>query len=144
MIKIICVGKLKEDYLIDLVNDYKNRINKYHKLELIEVKDSNMKDEASEIKKFINNKDYIVTMEINGSKLNSIDFSKKIDSWLMNYSNITFIIGGSLGIDDAIKEISNYRLSFSDLTIPHGLFRGLLLEQIYRSFKILNNETYHK
>ena len=144
MIKIICVGKLKEEYLINLVNDYKNRINKYHKLEIIEVKDSNIKEEALEIKKHISNKEYIITLEINGNKLDSVELSKKIDNWLMNYSNITFIIGGSDGIDKSIKELANYKLSFSDLTIPHGLFRGLLLEQIYRSFKILNNETYHK
>ena len=144
MIKIICVGKLKEEYLINLVNDYKNRINKYHKLEIIEVKDSNIKEEALEIKKHIFNKEYVITLEINGNKLDSVELSKKIDNWLMNYSNITFIIGGSFGIDKSIKELANYKLSFSDLTIPHGLFRGLLLEQIYRSFKILNNETYHK
>ena len=144
MIKVICVGKLKEKYLVDLINDYSNRINKYHKLEIIEVKDSNIKEEALEIKKYINNKDFIVTLEIDGTKLNSLGFSKKIDNWLMNYGNITFIIGGSDGIDESIKYISNYRLSFSDLTFPHGLFRGFLLEQIYRSFKILNNETYHK
>ena len=144
MIKIICVGKLKEKYLIDLVNDYKNRINKYHKLEIIELKDSNKNEEGLEINNYINKKEYIITMEINGNKMNSIEFSKKIDNWLMSYSNITFIIGGSDGIDDNIKKISNYKLSFSDLTFPHGLFRGFLLEQIYRSFKILNNETYHK
>ena len=144
MIKIICVGKLKEKYLIDLVNDYKNRINKYHKLEIVELKDSNKNEEGLEISKYINKKEYIITMEINGNKMNSIEFSKKIDNWLMTYSNITFIIGGSDGIDDNIKNISNYKLSFSDLTFPHGLFRGFLLEQIYRSFKILNNETYHK
>lgn len=144
MIKIICVGKLKEKYLIDLVNDYKNRINKYHKLEIVELKDSNKNEEGLEISKYINKKEYIITMEINGNKMNSVEFSKKIDNWLMTYSNITFIIGGSDGIDDSIKKISNYELSFSDLTFPHGLFRGFLLEQIYRSFKILNNETYHK
>ena len=144
MIKIICVGKLKEKYLIDLVNDYKNRINKYHKLEIVELKDSNKNEEGLEISKYINKKEYIITMEINGNKMNSVEFSKKIDNWLMTYSNITFIIGGSDGIDDNIKNISNYKLSFSDLTFPHGLFRGFLLEQIYRSFKILNNETYHK
>ena len=144
MIKIICVGKLKEKYLIELVNDYKNRVNKYHKLEIIELKDSDIISEGYEIKKYINKKDYIVTMEINGNKMNSIEFSKKIDNWLMTYGNITFIIGGSDGIDDSIKDISNYKLSFSDLTFPHGLFRVFLVEQIYRSFKILNNETYHK
>ena len=144
MIKIICGGKLKEKYLIELVNDYKNRINKYHKLEIVELKDSNKNEEGLEINKYINKKEYIITMEINGNKMNSIEFSKKIDNWLMTYSNIIFIIGGSDGIDDSIKNISNYKLSFSDLTFPHGLFRGFLLEQIYRSFKILNNETYHK
>lgn len=144
MIKIICVGKLKEKYLIELVNDYKNRVNKYHKLEIIELKDSDIISEGYEIKKYINKKDYIVTMEINGNKMNSIEFSKKIDNWLMTYGNIIFIIGGSDGIDDSIKDISNYKLSFSDLTFPHGLFRVFLVEQIYRSFKILNNETYHK
>lgn len=144
MIKIICVGKLKEKYLIDLVDDYVKRVNKYHKLELIEVKDNNMKDEAIEIDKYINSRDFVVTMEIGGKKLNSIEFSKKIDNWLMTYGNITFIIGGSDGIDESIRNKTNYALSFSDLTFPHGLFRGFLVEQIYRSFKIINNETYHK
>ena len=143
-VNIICVGKLKEKYLIDLVDDYVKRVNKYHKLELIEVKDSNIKDEALEIEKHINSRDFVVTMEIGGKKLNSIEFSKKIDNWLMTYGNITFIIGGSDGIDESIRKKSNYALSFSDLTFPHGLFRGFLVEQIYRSFKIMNNETYHK
>ena len=77
MIKIICVGKLKEKYLIELVNDYKNRINKYHKLEIVELKDSNKNEEGLEINKYINKKEYIITMEINGNKMNSIEFSKK-------------------------------------------------------------------
>ena len=144
MIKIICVGKLKEKYLIDLVNDYYKRINKYHKLEVIEIKDSNIKEEAIEIKKHISDKDFIITLEIEGKMYNSLEFSKKIDEWLMNYSKITFIIGGSDGIDDSIKKLSNQSMSFSNLTFPHGLFRGVLLEQIYRSFKIMNNESYHK
>lgn len=144
MIKVICVGKLKEKYLVDLVNDYVKRINKYHKLEVIEVKDNNINDEALEIEKYIQPRDFIVTMEIGGNKLNSVDLSKKIDNWLMTYGNITFIIGGSDGIDEFIRKKSNYALSFSDLTFPHGLFRGFLVEQIYRSFKILNNESYHK
>ena len=144
MIKIICVGKLKEKYLIDFVNDYLKRISKYHKIELIELRDSNIKDEGNEISKYIKSNEFVVTMEISGNKLNSVDFSKKIDNWMMNYSNITFIIGGSDGIDEQIKNRSNYCLSFSDMTFPHGVFRGILLEQIYRGFKILNNETYHK
>lgn len=144
MIKVICVGKIKEQYLKDLINDYLKRINKYHKLDIIELKDSNIIDESKEILKYVNSKDYIITMDINGNKLNSDELSKKIDNLLMNYSNITFIIGGSYGLHDDVKTVSNYSLSFSDLTFPHGLFRGLLLEQVYRSFKILNNESYHK
>lgn len=144
MIKVICVGKIKEQYLKDLINDYLKRINKYHKLDIIELKDSNIIDESKEILKYVNSKDYIITMDINGNKLSSVELSKKIDNLLMNYSNITFIIGGSYGLHDDVKSVSNYSLSFSDLTFPHGLFRGLLLEQIYRSFKILNNESYHK
>ena len=144
MIKVICVGKLKEKYLIDLVNDYIERIKKYHKIDLIELKDSDIEKEAIEIDKYIKSGDFIVTMEIEGKKISSLELSKKIDSWLMNYSNVTFIIGGSYGLSDNIKSKSNFALSFSELTFPHGLFRGLLLEQIYRSFKISNNETYHK
>lgn len=144
MIRVICIGKLKEKYLVDFVSDYSKRISKYHKFEVIELKDSNIKDEANEIVKYIKGNEFIVTMEIKGNKLSSIEFSKKIDNWLMNYSNIIFIIGGSDGIDELIKNKSNYSMSFSDMTFPHGVFRAMLLEQIYRSFKILNNETYHK
>ena len=144
MIKIICVGKLKEQYIKDLVNDYSKRINKYHKLEIIELSDSEMEKEGDLIQKQISSKDFIITMEIEGKKLTSKEFSMNIDKWLMNYGNIIFIIGGSDGISEKIKAISNYHLSFSTMTFPHGLFRGILLEQIYRTFKILNNETYHK
>ena len=144
MIKIICVGKLKEQYIKDLVNDYLKRINKYHKLEIIELIDSNIEREAELIEKNINPKDYIITLEIEGNSLSSIDLAKKLDNTLMNYGNITFVIGGSDGISKRIKDKSNFKLSFSTLTFPHGLFRGILLEQIYRSFKILNNESYHK
>lgn len=144
MIKIICVGKIKEEYLSNMVNDYYKRINKYHKVEIIELKDSNIKDEGDLILKSIKSNEYIVTMEIDGNNLSSIQLSECVDDWLMKYANITFIIGGSNGIDDRVKALSNYRLSFGKNTFPHGLFRGILLEQLYRSFKILNNETYHK
>ena len=144
MIKIICVGKLKEQYLKDLIFDYSKRINKYHKLEIIELPDSDIEKEGILINKQLNTKDYIVTLEINCENLTSKELSTNMDKWLMKYGNITFIIGGSDGISNKIKQISNYKLSFSKLTFPHGLFRGILLEQIYRSFKILNNESYHK
>lgn len=145
MIKIIVVGKLKEKYLVELVNDYKTRINKYHKLEIIELKDSNIHDEAKEITKHINNRDYIISTYIKGELLTTLEFTKLINDNLTNgNSNITFIIGGSDGLDEEILNISNKLISFSKLTFPHGLFRGILLEQIYRAFKIMNNETYHK
>ena len=83
-------------------------------------------------------------MEIEGNLIDSVTLSNNIDNWLMKNSNIDFIIGGSNGIDERVKNIANYKLSFGNITYPHGLFRGILLEQLYRSFKILNNETYHK
>lgn len=144
MINIICVGKIKEEYLSLMINDYCKRINKYHKLNIIELKDSDIKSEGDLILKSIKNNDYLVTMEIDGNNLTSVELSTKIDNWLMNYANISFVIGGSNGIDDRVKELANYKLSFGKNTFPHGLFRAILLEQIYRSFKIINNETYHK
>lgn len=89
-------------------------------------------------------RDYIISLDIDGEKINSLDLAKKIDKTFISNANICFIIGGSSGLDKEIKTLSNYRLSFSDLTFPHQLFRVMLLEQIYRCFKILNNETYHK
>ena len=144
MIKIVCIGKLKEKYLIELVNDYKDRINKYHKLEIVEIIDTNKKEEGIKILQKLNTKSYKVALTIEGSKMTSPGFSNFIDKNLMNYSNIDFIIGGSNGIDSKVLKEVNYELSFSSLTFPHGLFRGILLEQIYRAFKIINNETYHK
>lgn len=144
MIRIICVGKLKEKYLKDGIDDYLKRISKYHKIEIIELPDSNIDEEGNNILKHINNKDYIISLCIEGNELSSIELSNKIDKTFVTNPCITFIIGGSDGIREDIKGKSNYKLSFSKLTYPHGLFRIILLEQIYRSFKILNNETYHK
>lgn len=144
MIKIICVGKIKEKFFKDAIDEYMKRLSKYHKIEIIELIDSNIKQEKDLILKKIDTKDYIITMEIEGKQLNSLELSKLIDKTFLNYPNITFIIGGSEGLDEEIKNIANYKLSFSNLTFPHQLFRIILLEQIYRSFKILNNETYHK
>ncbi len=145
MIKIICLGKLKEKYLEELVNDYLKRLSKYHKIELIELKDEdNLEKEAVNIKKHIGSNEFIITLEIEGTSPSSEDFASLISKTFINYSTITFIIGSSLGLSPSIKELSNYKLSFSNLTFPHGLFRGILLEQIYRAFKINNHETYHK
>lgn len=145
MIKIICIGKIKEKYLTDGINDYLKRLTKYHKIELIELKDSDIKKEKEEILKVLNKDSYIISLAIEGKEYKTKELSEKIDNLLTNgKSNITFIIGGSDGIDEEIKNISNELLSFSKLTFPHGLFRLILLEQIYRIFKIQNNETYHK
>lgn len=148
MIKIICVGKLKEKYLIEAIKEYKKRLSKYTKLEIIELPDYNYDqvktkiEEGKNILSKISEKDYVVTLEINGKELDSISLSSFIDSNISK--NITFIIGGSNGLSDDVLKRANYSLSFSKLTFPHQLFRVLLLEQIYRSFKIMNNESYHK
>lgn len=151
MIKIVCVGKLKEKYWKDAVLEYSKRISKYTKVEVIEVSDYNSSDintilvqEKNDIIKHISDRDCVITMEIDGNQLDSKELAKKIDSLYLNYSNLTFVIGGSYGLHEEIKKRSNYALSFSKMTFPHQMFRIMLLEQIYRSYKILNNESYHK
>lgn len=151
MITIICVGKIKEKYLTAAIKEYSKRISKYSKFNIIEVSDIDkgsiseaIDKEGIDILKHIKDRDYVITMEIEGNRLSSTELAKKIDTVFNNYSNIVFVIGGSYGLSDSIKSRSNYALSFSDLTFPHQLFRVVLLEQIYRVFKINNNETYHK
>lgn len=145
MIKIICLGKIKEKYLADLIEDYKSRIEKYHKLTIIEIKDENdLSKEASNIMKYINPDDYVIACAIGGEELTSEALAKFIDKTFISHGCIDFVIGSSTGLDKSIYNRANKLLSFSRFTMPHGLFRGVLLEQIYRSFKINNNETYHK
>ncbi len=151
MIKIICVGKIKEKFLVEAIEEYKKRLSKYTKLEIIEIADENFSDidkskekERENIEKHINEKDYLITLEIEGEEVSSEQLAKKMDQTLLINSNIDFIIGGSYGLSEQIKRKANYHLSFSKLTFPHQLFRVLLLEQIYRAFKINNNESYHK
>ena len=144
MINIICIGKIKENYLNEMINDYKNRINKYHKINIIEIPDNDIEKETENILKYIKPNDYVISLAIEGKQLDSIELSKLIESTFVHYPTIDFIIGESNGLSGVIKNKSNLLLSFSKLTYPHGLFRGILLEQIYRSFKIINNETYHK
>lgn len=151
MIKVICIGKLKEKYLKDAEEEYLKRLKKYTNIELIELQDSNIDDEkiALEkekelIEKQLTGKEYLITLEIEGQLLSSVELAEKLDKTLITNSNITFLIGGSYGIHPSIKEKSNFKLSFSKMNFPHQLFRILLLEQIFRSYKILNNEKYHK
>lgn len=151
MIKIICVGKIKEKFFKEAIEEYTKRLSKYTKLQIIEVEDVNLPNESlikqkekELIEKNINEKDYVITLEIEGNELNSIELSKRIQELEQTNPNITFIIGGSYGLDEKLKQRSNYKLSFSKLTFPHQLFRVILLEQIYRAYKIKNNESYHK
>lgn len=151
MIKIVCVGKIKEKYLKDAIAEYQKRISKYTKLNIIEVKDYDyddinkvLQEEKEQIEKHIDSKDYLITLEIEGKQITSEELAKTLDNTITINSNITFVIGGSYGIDQSIKNKANFHLSFSSLTFPHQLFRVLLLEQIYRAYKINNNESYHK
>ena len=151
MMKIICVGKIKEKFFTEAMKEYEKRISKYTKLKIIEVEDYNINNEKiikqkekEQILKHIEQKDFIITMEIDGKELSSVELASMINKTRETNPNLTFIIGGSYGLHDEIKKLANYKLSFSKLTFPHQLFRIILLEQIYRSYKIINNETYHK
>ena len=150
MIKIICSGKIKENYLKDAIAEYSKRISKYDKLEIIELLDydydlkKTLQKEKENILKNINLKDYNILLDLTGKSYNSLELADKLDKIRITNSNITFIIGGSYGVDEEIKKIVNERISFSNLTFPHQLFRVILLEQIYRCFKIINHEEYHK
>ena len=156
-IEIICVGKIKEKYLTDAINEYSKRLSKYCKLNIIELSDEKIPDksnqtisnqikekECTKILNHIKKDSYIIALDLNGNQYSSEDFSKKLDSISMEHSHITFIIGGSLGLTKDLLNNCNLKVSFSKMTFPHQLFRVFLLEQIFRAFKISNGETYHK
>ena len=157
-IKIIAVGKVKENYLKEGINEYLLRLSPYAKIEIVEVDDSKVKDNPnqSDINKVINeegervlakikNTDYIINLDLNKKEFDSVEFSKFIESKMVEGgSSITFVIGGSYGLSQKVKERANYSISLSKMTFLHQMTRLILLEQLYRSFKILNNETYHK
>lgn len=156
-INIICVGKIKEKYFTDALNEYAKRLSRFAKFSIIEVPDEKIPDNASEKEEdMIKEKEgkkilaklsqgsYIIALCIEGTELSSEELAKKIADIFMTSSNITFIIGGSLGLSDAVKSKAQLKLSFGKMTLPHQLMRVVLAEQIYRSFKINNNETYHK
>jgi len=152
MIKILCVGKIKGKNLSNLIDDYIKKINRYHKLEVIEVKDETINDnqelvlnsEGERVLKKIDDSDYVILMDLHGKAIDSVSFANKLDKLFINYSKIVFVIGGSLGLSKDLINRANERIKLSDLTFLHNMTRLILLEQIYRSFKILNNETYHK
>ena len=157
-IRIIAVGKIKEDYLKSGIQEYVTRLSSYAKTEIIEVVDSKVKDNPnnSDILKVINEEgerilskikpnDYVINLDLNKKELDSVEFSKYIEKKMVEGgSTITFVIGGSYGLSEKVKLRANDSISLSKMTFLHQMTRLILLEQIYRSYKILNNETYHK
>lgn len=156
-ITVICVGKLKEKYLSDAINEYSKRLSRFIKLNIIELLDEKIADNASEkqiqqikekegkaIISRIKQGSCVITLCVEGKQFSSEDLAQKISDISMTNSNITFIVGGSLGLSDEVKSLSSIRLSFSKMTLPHQLMRVVLLEQVYRAYKINSNENYHK
>lgn len=157
-INVICVGKLKEKYLQDAIQEYSKRLSKYCSLNIIELPDeklpNNLNDsianivkekESNNILSHIDKNSYVVTLDLRGKQYTSPEFSEKINHISLNHSsNITFVIGGTLGLSESVINASNELICFSKMTFPHQLIRVFLLEQIFRAFKISNNETYHR
>lgn len=157
-ITVICVGKSNEKFYTDAVKEYAKRLSRYCKLDIIEVADEKTVENASEnvdlmikrkegdrILKNVPDDSYVIAMAIEGKMMTSVELSEKInDLAISGRSSITFIIGGSLGLAPEVMSRADYKLSFSKMTFPHMLFRVMLLEQIYRSFRIINHEPYHK
>ena len=151
MINIVAVGKIKEKALTSLIEEYVKRISGYSKISITEVADeandrSDVKEiEGQRILKQIKDDAYVILLDLQGKEIDSVQFSKLIhDINTYHASNITFVIGGSLGVSEQVRKRADYRLKISEMTFPHNLARLIILEQIYRAYKIANNETYHK
>lgn len=156
-INIICIGKIKEKFFKDSVNEYSKRLSKYCKLNILELPDEKIPDklninieksikdkECSNIINHIKKDSYTIGLDLKGKQFSSEEFSKNIENISMQSSQITFIIGGSLGLNDKILNLCDEKICFSKMTFPHQLIRIFLLEQLFRSFKISNGETYHR
>ena len=157
-ITVICIGKLKEKYWTAAIDEYSKRLKGYCSLDIIELKEARLPDKAGpaeelavkeaegeEILKKIKDNQYVITLEVKGKMLSSEKLAEKIDSLgLEGNSNVVFVIGGSLGLSAAVSKRANFKLSFSEMTFPHQMMRVILLEQVYRAFKINRNEAYHK
>lgn len=155
---LITVGKVKEKYLRDAISEYRKRLSRYCKLEIVEVADEKTPDQASEavdenirakegerILKYIKDDMYVITLEIGGKMLSSEEFARQIETLgVQGKSSIAFVIGGSIGLGKEVLKRSDYALSFSKMTFPHQLMRVILLEQVYRAYRIINGEPYHK
>ncbi|MCI8750385.1 MAG: 23S rRNA (pseudouridine(1915)-N(3))-methyltransferase RlmH [Lachnospiraceae bacterium] len=157
-ITILAVGKLKEKYFTSAVQEYSKRLGRYCKLEIIETADEKTPDnastnegniirakEAGRLKKYIKDDAYVIALAINGKQMPSEGFADKLDKLgIRGISHIIFIIGGSTGLDSSILEMADEEISFSLMTFPHQLMRVILLEQVYRAYRIINGEPYHK
>lgn len=156
-INILCIGKIKETFFKSAIDEYSKRLSKYCKLNIIELPDEKIPDktnisieneiktkECNNIIKHIKKDSYIISLDLKGNSFSSEEFSKELEKISMISSQITFIIGGSLGLTENILNISNQKICFSKMTFPHQLIRIFLLEQLFRAFKISNGETYHK
>lgn len=156
-IQIICVGKIKENYLKDAISEYSKRLSRYCKLTITELPDEKIPDklndnlsteikskECSNIINHIKKDSFVFALDLKGKEFTSEEFSSKLDSLSLETSHITFIIGGSLGLNSDVLSRANQKVCFSKMTFPHQLIRVFLLEQIFRAFKISNGETYHR
>lgn len=156
-INVLCVGKIKENFFKEAILEYSKRLSRFCNLTILEIADEKIPDKANEkieqeikgkegnnILSHIKKDSYTIALDLNGKEFDSISFSQKMSKLSITNSNITFIIGGSLGLSKEVLSACNEKMCFSKLTFPHQLIRIFLLEQLYRSFKIANNETYHK
>ena len=154
MISIVAVGKIKEKSLSQIIEEYKKRIGAYSKIEIIEVSDEpndRLSDEkvkeieGQRIIKQLKKDSYVILLSLKGKQMDSIKFSREIEKInTYNSSHINFVIGGSVGVSEQVEQRADLLLKLSEMTFPHNIARLLILEQIYRAYKILNNETYHK
>jgi len=157
-VSVLCVGKIKEKYFTMGIAEYEKRLLRYCKLEIVEVPDEKTPDQASEkeekiikakegerLAKHIKEDSYVIALAIEGKQLDSVEFSKKMEQLGVNgVSHIVFLIGGSLGLDEALLKRADMKLSFSKMTFPHQMMRMILLEQVYRGYRIMKGEPYHK
>ncbi len=157
-ITLMCIGKIKEKFYREAVCEFEKRLSRYCRLEIIEVLDEKTPDhagslmekqikekEASRLLKYLNQDAYVIALAIEGKQLNSVELSEKLENLgTSGVSHIIFLIGGSLGLSDGILSDADFALSFSKMTFPHQLMRVILLEQIYRAYRIMNGEPYHK
>ena len=156
-INIVCIGKIKENYLKDAIAEYSKRLSKFCSLNILELQDEKLPNklnnsviteiknkECNKMIQSIKKDSYIICLDLKGKEFSSEDFSKKLENIALNFnSSITFVIGGTLGLNQEILSMSNEKMCFSKMTFPHQLIRVFLLEQLFRAFKISNNETYH-